>query len=134
MNEQVFLIRNEKQQNPDIQTLGTLNYKGKQIAVTLELPWKGNQNRISCIPKGAYKVLRRYSPKYNNHFHVTNVPGRSYILIHHANYYYDLLGCIGVGQNYAFINKDAILDITSSRQTMKKLLKDLPDSFDLIIQ
>jgi hypothetical protein len=126
------IIKREK--SDDVQTLGRMYYDGKQVAVTLELPWKGNSNRISCIPKGNYKVIRRSSPKYGNHFHILDVPGRSYILIHNANYYSDLLGCIGVGANFAFINKDAHLDITSSRATMTQLLKILPLEFELTIE
>ena len=117
-----------------VQTTGQLFFKDKMIAVTLELGWNENQNRISCIPLGSYKVVRRKSAKYGNHFHVLNVPSRSYILIHHANYYKDLLGCIGVGENFAYLNKDAYLDITSSRKTMTKLLKELPNEFILKIE
>ncbi len=128
------VVRLKRLKDDGNQTLGQMWYLGNMMAVTLELPFKGNQNRISCIPKGTYKVVRRKSPKYGEHFHILNVPSRSYILIHNANYYYDLLGCIGVGMNFAFINKDALLDITSSRDTMKKLLKELPQEFNLIIE
>lgn len=115
------------------QTLGEMLFDGKKVAYTLELPWKGNANRISCIPKGIYKVIRRTSAKYGNHFHVTGTPGRSYILIHSANYYHDLLGCIGVGNGLSDINGDKQMDIINSKATMKKLLKELPLEFDLII-
>ena len=132
--ETVTLIRNKVQQSLNTQTLGTLWYKGKQLCVTLELPWNNNMKRMSCIPTGTYTVVRRTSKKYGEHFHILNVPNRSLILIHHANYHYDLLGCIGVGKNFAFINKDAHLDITASRDTMKMLLKELPDTFNLKIE
>ena len=115
------------------QTLGEMLFKGKKIAETLELPWKGNANRISCIPKGIYKVVRRKSTKYGNHFHVTGTPGRSYILIHSANHYYQLLGCIGVGSGLSNVDKDGQIDIINSRNTMNKLLKELPLEFDLVI-
>lgn len=132
--ETVKIIREKKQPSPGVQTIGRMYYKDKQICVTLELPWKENKNRISCIPKGTYKVVERTSPKYGLHFHVTDVPGRSLILIHNANYVTDLLGCIGVGSEFTFINKDAHLDITNSRKTMAMLLKDLPKEFNLIIE
>lgn len=131
--ETVKLIRNEKQAHPKVQTLGSLWYNGKQLCVTLELPWKENKRRISCVPVGTYKVVRRWSKKYGDHFHLTNVPNRNLILIHAANYVSDLLGCIGVGSEYAFINKDAILDISNSKKTLAKLLKELPLEFDLLI-
>jgi len=115
------------------QTLGEMLFDGNKVADTLELPWKGNANRISCIPKGVYKVIRRKSAKYGNHFYVTGTPGRSYILIHSVNYYHDLLGCIGVGNGLSDIDGDKQLDIINSKATMKKLLAILPQEFDLVI-
>lgn len=115
------------------QTIGILTYNGVKIAVTLELPWKNNQNGISCIPKGTYCVVRRKNTKYGNHFHITGVPSRSYILIHNANYYYQLKGCVAVGKEHIDINKDGNIDVTDSVNTMKNLLKTLPLEFELTI-
>lgn len=117
-----------------VQTTGELQYNGVIIAKTLELPYKNNAKRISCIPAGEYKVVRRKSTKYGLHFHILNVPSRAYILIHHANYYKDLLGCIGVGEKIIDINKDGQPDITYSKRTMRKLLELLPETFTLIIE
>jgi hypothetical protein len=119
----VIIIRNKIQQSLNTQTLGALWFENKQLCITLELPWNNNIKKISCIPTGTYNVVRRVSKKYGEHFHIQNVPNRSLILIHHANYHFDLLGCIGVGKNFAIINKDAHLDITSSRDTINMLLK-----------
>lgn len=118
----------------DKQVLGTLHYKGKEVAKTLELAWNNNNPRASCIPKGNYKVIRRKSAKYGNHFHILDVPRRSYILIHHANYYWNLLGCVAVGKAHIDINNDGYLDVTSSKPTMTKLLKELPLEFNLKIE
>ena len=130
MDDKVYINRI---QADDKQTLGEMLYKGNVVAKTLELPWLQNNNKISCIPTGIYKVVRRKSAKYGNHFHITNVPGRQFILIHNANYHYQLLGCIAVGKEHADINKDGYLDVTSSKDTMAKLLKQLPLIFDLVI-
>ena len=115
------------------QTLGELIYNGVTVAKTLELAWNNNNNRISCIPTGTYKVVRRTTPKYGNHFHILNVPHRDFILIHNANYHYQLLGCIAVGKDHIDINKDGFLDVTESRGTMIKLLKSLPIAFNLVV-
>ena len=53
---------------------------------TMELPWKDNKRRVSCIPVGFYIVRKHTSPKFGNTFHVLNVKGRSEILIHKGNY------------------------------------------------
>lgn len=128
--EQVFLNRFKGDAK---QTLGELLFNGQKVAKTLELAWNDNNNRISCIPVGCYEVVRRKSPKYGNHFHITNVPKRDFILIHNANYHYQLLGCIAVGREHIDINKDGYLDVTQSKDTMSKLLKLLPLEFELII-
>ena len=94
---------------------------------TLELSWKDNQSNISCIPTGQYKVQKRRSEKYNEHFHITNVPNRDYILIHPANYVSQLKGCVAVGRDLADINGDNIMDVTSSKDTMRSLLEVLPN-------
>lgn len=128
----------ERQPSEKKQTLGAatiLNAKGEKIysCKTLELPWLDNQTQKSCIPAGSYQVVKRWSEKYGNHFHVLNVPGRSYILIHVGNYYKEILGCILVGQAHQDINKDGIRDVTSSKVTMAKLKELLPKSFTLEI-
>ena len=100
---------------------------------TLELPDRDNQLRISCIPEGEYWVEKRNSPKYGDHFHILDVPNRSYILIHNANYVRQLLGCIAVGLSHTDIDGDGLSDVTRSKSTMKDLNRILPDRFKLKI-
>lgn len=120
-----------------VQTLGRLFlFDGLDIefeCCTLELSDKNNQRNISCIPTGEYKISPRKSAKYGDHYLVENVMMRDYILIHEANYYTDLKGCIGIGQNFYDINDDKNTDITSSRKTKRRLLEKAPNGFDLII-
>jgi len=121
-----------------VQTIGDLTVyqdRAKPIfdCVTMELEEDCNAVRDDAIPKGTYKVVKRYSKKYGWHFHILDVPKRKLILIHNANYSFQLLGCIGVGEKIADINGDGLKDITSSRKTMKKLLEILPDEFILKI-
>lgn len=120
------------------QTLGemVIEKAGKPVfrCKTLELAWKNNAQQVSCIPAGTYQVVKRHSPKYGYHFHIQNVPNRSWILIHHGNYHTDILGCVLVGQSHTDINGDGHRDVTNSKTTMVALNKVLPDSFQLIIQ
>jgi hypothetical protein len=88
----------------------------------LELPWRNNERKVSCIPEGAYKLVRRNSPRFGDHFHVLDVPNRTFILIHHGNYTSDIEGCLLVGSRHQDINGDGIMDVTASRFTMAKLL------------
>lgn len=104
-------------------------YEGR----TMELAWRNNQLRISCIPAGSYECIKHTSPKFGLCFWVQDVPGRSEILIHPGNYNTDLLGCIAPGRTHTDINKDGMIDVTNSRATLKKLLEVLPDIFILAI-
>lgn len=108
------------------QTLGHFTlYDGLEKVfecVTLELPYEENLTNISCVNKGVYEVTHRYSEKYKNHLILNDVPNRRYILIHYGNYNSDTEGCILVGSRFAQINKDSLLDITSSRRTLSELL------------
>lgn len=76
-------------------TNGALYYYGKLLCYTIELPWLMNQSRISCIPEGRYRLQKRYSTRFKWHLWLPEVPGRTLILIHPANYAQrQLKGCI----------------------------------------
>jgi hypothetical protein len=76
-------------------TNGSLLAEGSLLCFTIELPWIHNEPQHSCIPEGVYGLVKRYSPKFRWHLHLTGVPGRSLILIHPANdALKELRGCI----------------------------------------
>ena len=64
---------------------GELLIDGVKVCNTIELPWKENQSRVSCIPEGKYQLTKRYSLRFGWHLLVNNVVNRSYILIHAFN-------------------------------------------------
>ena len=64
---------------------------------TLELPWKDNEPRISCIPTGEYYCEKRESPKFGNRYILRGTEPRTYILIHAGNYPRNTYGCILLG-------------------------------------
>mgnify|MGYP003582727801 FL=1 len=76
-------------------TNGKLESDGKFICYTIELPWKENETKVSCIPEGEYVIRKRYSRKYKWHLEVMDVPSRKGILLHPANNAQsELKGCI----------------------------------------
>ena len=76
-------------------TNGNLECDDKFICKTIELPWKENQKRISCIPEGKYSLKKRYSKKFKWHIEIMDVSNRSSILFHPANNALkELNGCI----------------------------------------
>lgn len=73
---------------------------------SIELNWRDNKRKVSCIPAGSYNCAFKASPKYGMCYHVLDVPNRSAILIHAANFAglvsngqrADLEGCIALGK------------------------------------
>lgn len=97
-------------------TNGKLLHDGRLLCYSIELPWKMNERRVSCIPEGKYFIEKRYSRKFGWHLEVLDVDNRQFILIHPANdAQRDLQGCIapvtklsgpgyGLGSRAAFNN------------------------------
>lgn len=76
-------------------TNGKLECEGKLISYTIELPWKRNETKVSCIPEGKYFIRKRYSPKFKWHLEIMNVSKRRFILFHPANHALtELNGCV----------------------------------------
>jgi hypothetical protein len=76
-------------------TNGEILFNGTRVCSSIELAWRSNQNKISCIPEGKYELRKRYTSKRGWHLILVNVPGRQLILIHAANdANKELLGCI----------------------------------------
>lgn len=107
-------------------TQGSLVWNGTLVCYTIELPWLQNKRRISCIPEGEYVLQRRFSPKFQWHLHLQNVPGRYLILIHPANNAAtELLGCIAPVTRHTGIGRGS-----SSRKAMEKVKKLVQPYFD----
>jgi hypothetical protein len=76
-------------------TNGKILFNGRLMIYSIELPWKENRAGVSCIPEGKYELAKRWSPKFDRHLQLMNVPQREYILIHPANdALQELKGCI----------------------------------------
>jgi len=99
---------------------GELTLNGKHIAYTIELPWRENKKRISCIPEGTYILRKRYSEKFKWHFVLLDVPNRSCILIHPANdAQKELQGCIApvikiTGEGKGILSRKALQVLTDA--------------------
>lgn len=105
----------------------------------LELPWKNNQRKISCIPEGIYIVRPRTSERFGQHFHVatygeSEVLGRTAILQHKGNFHKDILGCQLPGMGMSDINKDGLHDVTGSGDALKAIQRIAPNGYIMIIK
>lgn len=133
----VYLIRTFES---DQGTQGFLTTSDGFHCRTLELPFRDNQRNLSCIPTGEYIVKTRYSVKYKRKYWITEVPNRSYILIHAGNFagnkelgfktHSD--GCVLLGNKFGFLEGQRA--ILNSRITVKKFMKYMENaSFKLHI-
>ncbi len=100
MIEQAELIRLEKSIEG---TFGVLRLDGQVFCVTLEPPDNNNSVNTSCIPPGRYSCRRVESPRFGTTFEVTDVPGRSHILLHPGNVAGDTRGCVLLGKHFGFL-------------------------------
>ena len=106
----------------DKSTIGKLYFNGEFYGHTLELAWKDNKKRVSCIPKGVYEVKKRHTEesKYKyEHLHILDVDNRELILMHIGNYPKNSKGCILLG------NTRALNFVGESRKAFYKLMYDL---------
>ena len=101
-------------------SFGAWLINGEAFCVTLEPPDLDNREYISNIPPGRYLCVRYHSSKYDT-FQITEVPGRSLIIIHSGNTVDDTHGCILLGQYWDKLkDKRAVLN---SGKTFRKFMK-----------
>ena len=114
-------------------TDGQIRMPSGLIIFTLELPWKNNQDNISCIPYGIYTCKKIKSPKFGVCYEVLNVPNREKILIHWGNFLKDILGCIEIGLAKGKNGKEDA--VYQSKDAFKLFMEEMKkyDEFDLEI-
>ena len=117
----------------DKAVIGKLYLNSEFYGHTLELAWKDNQKRVSCIPKGVYEVKKRHTQKSKykyEHLHILDVPDRELILMHIGNYPKNSKGCILLG------NTRALNFVGESRKAFYNLMYDLGsfEEIELVIK
>jgi hypothetical protein len=101
---------------------------------SLERGWLNNAKNISCIPAGIYKLRLEWSPRFQKDlWEIYGVPNRRECKFHAANFSRQLNGCIALGQKRADLDSDGLMDITNSRNTMKKFHKAMEGETEAIL-
>jgi hypothetical protein len=122
----IKIIRGWEDKN---QTLGELTIYNEYnvaifTAITLERGWRSNESNISCVPLGRYPLVLEWSSRFKtNLWELYGVPNRSECKFHSSNYWFQLEGCIALGNALADINKDGYNDVLNSNNTMKAFHK-----------
>jgi hypothetical protein len=97
--------------------------ENREIVKTLELPWKYNAPKISCIPPGRYRGELFKSPKRGYRlYRLLSVPGRSSIEIHIGNTTADSQGCILVGTRFGDLG-GGVMGVLESRPAFAKWME-----------
>lgn len=107
---------------------------GELALRTIELPWRSNEMGASCISPGTYQAALYDSPTKGRVYLLQDVPRRSEIEIHSANFAGDtrrgwesqLLGCIAPGLGIGRLqNADGKLQLATlnSRAALSRLIE-----------
>jgi hypothetical protein len=115
----------------DMGTFGVWTMPSGFQCYTVERPWAGNKPFKSCIPEGVYTMKKRPSPvvertsrgRYSEGWEVTNVPERSYIMVHPGNTAADLEGCVAPGEALGYI--EGKWAVTNSQAVFRRLMTEL---------
>lgn len=102
---------------------GILLINGAFFATTLERPWIGNTQNISCIPEGNYKGRKYSSKRHGKTLKISDVINRTGIIFHVGNTQRDSEGCILLGDNFAK-SSTAIESSTSAVTRFKEVIKN----------
>lgn len=86
--------------------------EGDFICHSLEREWEDNTVMISCIPEGVYELVPHDSPKFGATYALIGEgvglyegdAKRTGILIHKANWAYQLRGCIAPVTDYGILS------------------------------
>lgn len=121
--------------NPNHGTFGALVVNAQPLCVTLEPYHRSNEVSISSIPAGVYIIKRRYSKKYGWHFEVTDVEGRTLILIHWGNKDDHTEGCILLGEEFGLLGDDwSVLSSKRAFEEFMNVMKGIDEATLTIVE
>lgn len=125
---QVFLNRHTFTKDVSLAELIVIDDKKQTFSCRiLELPWKQNERRVSCVPAGTYKMVLEESPRFGQLlWELKGVPNRSECKFHVANFVRQLHGCFAPGDRFLDIDGDGIIDVARSRYTLNRFHNAMP--------
>ena len=99
---------------------------------SIERPWLNNRPNVSCIPEGDYTCQPFSGNRFKDVVQIMDVPGRTFILFHAANWPHEVEGCIGVG-NY-FVSDARNPAVYNSKNTLAEFFDVAGKEFHLTIK
>ena len=122
-------IRLDRYAYTEMGTFGKLHV-AEAVLHTIERPWLGNRQNISCVPEGTYPLQRcRYNRGGYMAYELLDVPGRDLIKIHIANTIMGIKGCIAPGLGLGIVkNKWAVVNSGKAFRRFMYLMDDIEHS------
>jgi hypothetical protein len=116
-------------------TLGVLMVNGTPWYFTVERPWLNNTPFVSCIPGGTYPIkwvdTKTSGNRNGRGIGIEDVPDRTLIRVHVANYASQVAGCAGVGfKRYDFPHARGV---SESSGALNHLMDRFPDGQEGLI-
>jgi len=113
-------------------TFGTIELPSGRKLYTVEPPWVRNKQSVSCIPEGVYKLRMRDSGvvsrssggEFKSGWEITEVPNRTFIMLHPGNWPDNFEGCIGFGLKYGMLGDK--LAVFNSRDAFRMMMSEFP--------
>lgn len=108
-------------------TRGILVIEELRVCDTLELPWKDNEQQVSCIPEGEYEFAPHIWTKNKMKTRILlDVPNRDGIILHTGNGLRNTKGCPLLGM----ISKAGLVN---SVEATTKAIRLLPEYGKIIV-
>jgi hypothetical protein len=101
--------------------VGVLYANNNQLCYSLELPWKDNQNNISCVPVGSYRAITRADGNLGWRIELLLVPNRTRVELHVGNYPSNSIGCVLLGMAWA---PNSVTSSVAARIKLKQAYED----------
>lgn len=109
------VVRNQSLQTKDA-LFGAMDFDGTAIGVTME-------RTAVAVPEGTYRGYKRDSVRFGMRVVGIDVPSRTDIECHPANFPLQLDGCIAIGETK---DGDAL---DNSRAAFQRMMAELPETF-----
>lgn len=125
---EIRVVKLRRLESSDQGTFGHL-VDGDFVAFSGELPWKNNENDISCIPEGRFECRWTWSGHFRRYMYEVKVPGRVGVRIHSANFMGEphpprlkqLEGCVSLGEKIGVMEGQKAIFV--SRPAIEKFEK-----------
>lgn len=137
MSKAIFMTINRLKRSDSTATISEVYLDDEFVCFAIEQPWNDNKPFESCVPTGVYNLEPFSSPKYGQTYALTNkvlgvtpyptdfengLTNRYAILLHSANWAFQLQGCIALGEAL-IVDGEGRHMVTNSKKTIAKVFE-----------